>query len=330
MKAANKKLNANRDIQNRIGRAVITKGVGAVSVEELERLKLNTPASKGKGRTAPRSKSAKGAQTPEDTKTLFSYASESKSKNALATPGRSTGKRQRPTSTRPGKDKVKVESDHDDDMSDVFSDDNYHDTPSKRRVVGARSSTKARGRSSNPASSRKSAAADSTPSKRRPVRAAAVAAAVTMHNAIHASELSDEDTERRHDLVNQYKKRLCEVLGVGTGFADQFDLRELRTYARAFNAEVANEEWKLPGSPETRCIGPVIYGLKGHPENAAGETESHISLAFSHYQALAIARGDLSQDLTLNPNGSRHFSSEGDPETDEALGVLENDFGIFR
>jgi hypothetical protein len=53
--------------------------------------------------------------------------------SAVVAPGRSTGKRQRLTSTRSGKGKVKVESDDDNDMSHGFSDDNYHDTPSKRR-----------------------------------------------------------------------------------------------------------------------------------------------------------------------------------------------------
>ena len=338
MKLANKKLNANRDIQNRIGRKVISQGVGAVSAAELERLKLNTPASKGKDRaTAPKSakgaKGAKIAQPSEDTGTLYSYASDPKfkSKKAQVTPGRSTGKRRRPTSTRSRKGIVKVESDDDDDdMPDVFSDDDYDDTPSKRRAIGARPSTKARSRNNNATSSRETAAAESSPSKRRPTRAAAIAAAVTMHNAIHGSELSDEDTERRDALGNQYRKRICEVLGVDTVFADQFDLTQLRTYARAFNAELANTAWEIPGNPKPNCMGPMIYGLKDHPENATEETGDHIAVAFPIYRALAIARGDLHKDLTLNTNGSRHFTSEGDAETDEALGVLENEFDYFR
>lgn len=338
MKSANKKLNANRDVQNRIGRAVITKGVEAVSAEDLARLKLTTPASRSRGRAAPKFRSI---QTPEDVQT-FNYSSTSKAqpKKTLYTPSRSTGKRQRPTSTRSGRGKVKIESDESDD-EDVsgFSDDNYGDTPTKRRASGARS-TKIRGRSNTTNNSvlfGNAVATNPAPSRKRSVRTAAINATATIQSAIKGldespEELEEQEEQERRDLAgleDVYKKRICDVLEVDHALASHLLLNQLRTYARAYNAVQGNTEWVLPGFPQAYCIGQMVYGLEGHPENADGVTEVHITLAFGWSKELALARGDLLPDLTLDPNGPRNFDSEGHPEIDEALGFLDNAFGFF-
>lgn len=326
MKEANRKLNSVRDRQNKIGRQVIKTGV--VDVDDLKNLKdlrLKTPASNKRRPSAPRSKSAK---KPEKT---------------LVTPLKSPAKRKLGS----GRSTTKVKYESEDSDEDAFSDD--FNTPSKRRGTGNRGSAAARGR--NTTTSRKSA--NGVAPSRRPPRAAAVAADVNRRKALNEldeserSELSQTPApvltqeeiaikaeEQRtlgaaddsiEDKETRYKLMICDVLEVDVTHADQLDLQELRTYARAFNKNFHNDVWEVPNSNGARGVGPVIFTADQGP----GDEGTHIALAIDRFRELAVARGDLDGDLKFDAMGQKLFSSGGNIELDRALGVLENEFGRF-
>lgn len=314
MKSANKKLNKNRDIQNKVGRTVLAKGA-AVSTAELEKLKLRTPASKGKGR----GRATTGSDNPEDLM-VNDYTpkskSKSKSKAATVTPSRSTGKARYPPSGRSStKRKIKKEDSDDDDESDYYSDGGYSATPSKRRSA-ARS-----GRANAPSSSM-IGAGDFVPGPRPPKRAAAAKAIGNLnaiHNGLH--DIEEPDPETVQD--NLYKETLCGVLQIDPKFAKVSTLETLRTYARAYNMVLADDKWQIPGHPEAQALGPMVFGLANHPEGI------HFLEALDGFRDLAIARGDMLPDGSLSATGMGGFTSGGDEQMDLALGVLENEFGYF-
>jgi len=331
MKEANRKLNSVRDKQNKIGREVIKNGgtVDAKALEELKDLRLKTPGSNNKRRlAAPRPKSAKKPQNP------------------LVTPLKSPAKR-KVASGRSSTTKVKYESEDSDE--DAFSDD--FNTPSKRRGTGNRGSAVARSR--NTTTPRKSAAG-TTPSK-RPPRAAAVAAdarrkalveldeserselSQTPAPALTKEEIAIKAQEQRalgsaddsiEDKEARYKLTICDVLGVEADYADHLSLQDLRTYARAFNHAFGVEEWKVPNTEGTRAVGPNIFPPGVQDPDPEG---IHIALAIPRFQELAIARGDLLADLTVNQaaDSQKLVTSLGNVEIDRALGVIQNEFGRF-
>ena len=161
------------------------------------------------------------------------------SNRCLATPSRSTGAS---TSVQPVLEgKVKVESDDDDDESDGFSDHDFLGTPSNRRVIGPHSSTKVRGRTNNSALFSNTAATDSTPSRRRSVRAGTITASETIHKAIQGlKEPSEESEELMEECMDFEAKSKCDVLGVGHTFANQLVL--LRKESKNEESEELMEE----------------------------------------------------------------------------------------
>jgi hypothetical protein len=324
MKEANRKLNSVRDRQNKIGREVIKSGtVNMDSLKDLKDLRLKTPASNKRRPSAPRSKSAK---KPEKT---------------LVTPLKSPAKRKLGS----GRSTTKVKYESEDSDEDAFSDD--FNTPSKRRGTGNRGSAVARGKTTT--TPRKSANGV-TPSK-RPPRAAAVAADVNRRKALNEldeserSELSQTPApiltkeeiavkaqEQRamgsvddslEDKETRYKLMICDILRVNVTYADQLNLQELRTYARAFNVAFGQEVWEVPNSNGARAVGPNIFA----PGQDA--VSVHIAKALPRFQELALARGDLTDNLEVNADAQNQFASYGEVEIDRALGVLENEFGRF-
>lgn len=330
MKEANRKLNSVRDKQNKIGREVIkNKGaVGPSTLEQLKGMNIKTPGSTNKRRpSAPRSKSAK---KPEKT---------------LVTPLQSPPKRKF-NSTRSA---PKIKNESEDSDEDAYSDD--FNTPSKRRGTGYRGPAAPRSRKT--ATPRKPAVNGMTPPKRTP-RAAAVAADVNRRKALNELDESERSEfsqtpgpvmtpeeivmkaqEQRAlgsaddslaDKETRYKLTICGLLGVDVGYADQLNLEELRTYARASNANFDKEDlWEVPNSNGARGQGPMLFTA----DQAPGEHGTHIAFAIDRFKDIAVARGDLDGNFQLNPDGHKFFSSGNLPEIDHALGVLDNEFGRF-
>jgi hypothetical protein len=140
--------------------------------------------------------------------------------------------------------------------------------------------------------------------------------------ADEASAALINDMERRDNLGAHYKALICRVLGITEVYADAFDLRVLRTYARAYNSEFGSLMWQLGGN--FTAIGCVLF---------RDETllAPHFAQEFRNYVAIGVARGDTDNTGHALTDGSNQntFPTQTDPEIRRALGLVDNVFGIF-
>jgi hypothetical protein len=122
-----------------------------------------------------------------------------------------------------------------------------------------------------------------------------------------------------------YKLTLCQLLQVPNELASHYTLEELRLYARAYNRQFAANFWELTGADGQKYL---CKGFRLYPSH--GATIPHFCYLNSGFAYLAVSRGDLNNDCTINHN-SRHrggFSTGGDALLNMALGVIENTFGL--
>lgn len=122
-------------------------------------------------------------------------------------------------------------------------------------------------------------------------------------------------------LENQYKATICQVLEVDAAVGEIYSLPELRTYARAYNAEYSYEEWSY--HPDYLIHGfSIIKGGQHHCH--------HFAQAIPAFQALAVERGDLTPRHEFVPNapGIGGFPRQTSTAVRQALGIAENIFGF--
>lgn len=122
-------------------------------------------------------------------------------------------------------------------------------------------------------------------------------------------------------LELSYKFALCELLGVHRNWSDLYSLHQLRTYARAYNKELAHREWHH--APNYSATGYMLFvdGIF---------CREHFAQEIPIYQALAVARGDLTGNGEFIPNnpGLLGFPPQTDPKMRQALGIIHNPFGL--
>lgn len=113
-----------------------------------------------------------------------------------------------------------------------------------------------------------------------------------------------------------YKNAICQMLNVPSRFADTMSLYQLRFYARVYNTEFADEVWAFT-EEDTKPTGSEVHGV-GHKIMINGSLvhNSHFALAIDSFRDLAIARGDLKQDSTINEEsiGQNGINIRHDPE----------------
>lgn len=97
-----------------------------------------------------------------------------------------------------------------------------------------------------------------------------------------------------------YKNAICDLLNVPRQFANTMSLHKLRFYARVYNTEFADKIWVF-SEEDTKLTGSEVRGI-GHKIMINGNLvqNSHFALMIDGFRDLAVARGDLNQDSSVN------------------------------
>jgi hypothetical protein len=134
---------------------------------------------------------------------------------------------------------------------------------------------------------------------------------------------------QRVETNMKYRVIICNALRISHEFAEQFDLYNLRFYARAYNIQHANDVWSY-----TDNIGNTgeHYGRKSRLYRSSFSSFSslHFALVIKHFRPLAVARGDLHEDFTFNEHGGSMIDASQDVQLQKVLGMIKNDFNLVN
>ncbi|KAF4635661.1 hypothetical protein G7Y89_g2423 [Cudoniella acicularis] len=338
MKENNKKINTERDIQNEIGRKAVKHGgviddldIDVFTPEAKARIlavKTSTPIKKEEGERF--SYSGLAVNTPK--KPLPAATP----KKSLATPTATSIRKRKTRNTHVNSSDEFDEGDNDD------SDGNYENSArkslTKRRNIGPRqaipnqrllelASSPTPKRNARQKGVKTLPRSSTTPMRRQPARVA------TISQNLSPVETSDESDESFVPPANpteeDYKKAICNILKVDEKIANEFELRDLRLYARAYNQQFKDEEWyhkQFRNLVELKevGVGPMVQTRKTGQHNGPS---FHLAQKWTRFRSLALARGDVNLEGVAQNGGAGYFETEGDEWKDAALGVIQNKFG---
>lgn len=118
-----------------------------------------------------------------------------------------------------------------------------------------------------------------------------------------------------------YKEAICRLLGIDSMTGSAFSLYHLRVYARAYNEEFTGRVWRH---------APNYIG-NGHElviEDGSVYCR-HFAQVITEYGQIARLRGDLSYNMLYNEDfGNLGFPMQTDPHIRQALGLDPNPFGL--
>ncbi|PQE03702.1 Signal transducer and activator of transcription 2 protein [Rutstroemia sp. NJR-2017a BBW] len=291
MKVNNKKINAQRDEQNEIGRTFLSSGLDKQEAKKLVQSVKVEAADEDDSPTRPPIRRAGLSDAAPPAMPL-----------TPATPATKT----RPTRGTSAKRRKNWDSDSED------SDDDSEYVGSAHRS----SARPVRRSSRQAASSKPRAMSNDKPQVSSPsVRAGAGVehrrlAMVAPHNANAYNPEHDE-----------YKRIILKLLDVDESMIklNDYDLETLRDYARAYNDPYMSIRYRFPARLDYMVEGFMATdGTKGY---------EHIAVVHKTLLPLAVARGDLKENSELNENGNRTFKARTRLER-QALGMEPNKFGI--
>lgn len=120
---------------------------------------------------------------------------------------------------------------------------------------------------------------------------------------------------------DDYKVRLAKILGVDEEYAKSCELRQLRTYVRAYY-NLNNAPWTFPADPNywSASTGPFMSLVSGEGE------KQHLYHFSETYMQLAIDRGDDTEFLPTLSN-VEFVKAVTDITDQKALGMINNPFG---
>ncbi|KUJ16257.1 uncharacterized protein LY89DRAFT_748795 [Mollisia scopiformis] len=342
-KLANKKVNAERDTQNEIGRKVLN---GKMDDDELADLNLKaeeedierTPS--GRRRRTPRAlgrivRGKVGVSTPKR------HTPSSSNGKAVSTP------------KRKGTSKVKRENESDDEDSAQSTDSDLDNEPTPRGVVPRQSATtQNRGSSKRKAKPVNYAEVDAdaeddsdepyTPSKksRTTNRTAKGKQAVTKGKQsvtnraqVGTSALSTYGPEAEtrgldpemKGIYESYRIMVCRLLSIDPEEGEKFKLTDLRRYARAYNMQYKDVVfYDSSANPTWHYVGHRVFSENGL------QVAEHFAQVNPIFQRLAKVRGDLDNTgaFVRDAPFSEGFFTVGDELDNRALGVIDNEFDI--
>ncbi|QSZ34410.1 hypothetical protein DSL72_006002 [Monilinia vaccinii-corymbosi] len=288
MKLNNKKINAQRDEQNEIGRTFLSKGLGKEeAVEALAKLHPDAEISfDAFDNLGPRV----GPVTP-------------------AAPVRIQPARAATSST-----KRKREYDSDDEYDD--DDDVYNDSAvrssmgSSAKIRRPTLKTPTRSNIHNPVM-------DNTPQSKK----ANLTSTVSRERRFNEIAPRKSQAEMDAEAEERYKKIICNLLEIDgdNHKVRQYSLEELRYYARAYNGEFGGSTWTHRDYPG--CSG---LGYTFTDENNV--VHDHFCRVIKSFMPLAKYRGDF-LNSTLNMNHNTMFQPRSSTDR-EALGATANTFGF--
>jgi hypothetical protein len=292
MKLNNKKINAQRDEQNEIGRTFLSSGLKKQDAKQLLKATNGGNGDEGDSPTGPPNRRADLSHAAPATPV------------SKARPSRGTGSKRRKTSSPETEDS-------DDDDDDEYVDSAYRSSARPpRRSSRQAASSKPRAISNNNRQLSSPSVRRGTGTEHRPL------AMVPPHN-------SNADN-RDHD---HFKRIIFKLLGVDESKVklNDYELGQLRTYARAYNEPYMTIRYSFPGWLDSVA--------KGHRVSIGTATWEHFAILDRSMLPLAITRGDLIaggglyDKIELNENGNRTFKARTGLER-QALGMDDNVHGI--
>jgi hypothetical protein len=361
MKFNNKKINAERDIQNEIGRKAVKRGLKLNDLERLIGAEVMLPpptSSPVQQDIQIKLDDAVALATTYDTskqeikstpKTPRNITIPKKAAQTATTLNKTSTKRKSSSSTNVSKNN---------DLFDDNIDEDYYETPAKRarsskthRPRLAKAAAKPRrGRNANPLPASTASSATMISNDQESAMGQNVSQELGeptgLDNTLLASSYEPQvqniaagnSTLSLEALPNAggniprdtsiasleatYKSAICTALRVDSQWSDQYSLHQLRTYARAYNTEFSAIQW---------CFGPIYSGIGFTLFKDGVFYCQHFAQKIPVYRAFAIARGDLTEDGQVLQNGPRMggFGPETDLMIRQALGIAPNDFGLF-
>jgi hypothetical protein len=137
--------------------------------------------------------------------------------------------------------------------------------------------------------------------------------------------LRDQGRESRSpavlaELTRRYRNIMCDLLGVNRSDASSLTYKDLRTYARAYNYPLRQEQWYSQYLTAEWPTGraDLVYSRDG-------TQSTHFANVLTGLRPLAIARGDLTSDGVMNPFHPLRVTTD---EEDRALGLADNPLGF--
>ncbi|KAF7903510.1 uncharacterized protein EAF01_006559 [Botrytis porri] len=291
MKLNNKKINAQRDAQNEIGRQFLSKGVGpeaaATALAKLlpeeaqpyDKYARFSPHQSSGGNTA-------GLKTPIAL--------------VRVQPARSAA-------TNSTKRKNMSESEDEDESEDDYIDSAVRSN-ARPNLRGRRATHKTPTRS-NTSNSVMSKTPQSKKSKGQPINTRS--RLINTKTPVKSQEVVEAEAE------DDYKKMICRLLGLDPKNAKvmAYSLEDLRWYARAYNVDYMETVWSHPQWPDYKGLGHV---LKDKNDNRV----DHFSIIIKSLMPLAKLRGDY-VDGKLMSHRNRTFKPKSQ-EDRMALGSAMN------
>jgi hypothetical protein len=350
MKLNNKRINSERDKQNEIGRRAAKFGIKeATTLAEIlhpivkEEDRSDTPttpirrthrAPSKSNYPALRTPTKSSSSNPRTPTNLASSAPVTPSKSGSARRGSanttSIGKRKQRTPSSSLSKVINADDDYDDFGDKDDDDPSFSPSPPKRSST-KRSKAKVAAREKRTTPTKRQAPANSSSqgvaesSANLPFRRQSKESASKRprRSSANASETLDGDSKGLNKL---YRETICDILGIDRVFADRLDLRQLRTYARAYNKDFSNDPWYDETALESNVVGTT------HRLQTNRGILDHFCHLMPEYAGIAFARGDCNDNGTFNndPTKNQMFDTKGDSFMNKALGVIPNEFDLHN
>jgi hypothetical protein len=327
LKINNKRINAQRDLQNSVGRNVLKEHKArnedndsdpfkfeSGDLDDLQIADLAVHAHNALGDDndnyddffTPQKRSSRKPTPKERHGSSIKLAPKTPKNGSLSYtlpardgPSMSTGKRKQ------GKTPLYAVTDGDnDDGDDDDGDATYQEveTPVKKR---------AKGRATKGQHLNKPITVGRTRASRKP----SVAKKSSIPKPESLTGVEEDETE--------YKRRICDILGIDINLGMNFTLHELRFYASTYDRSI-NGIWYYADFEGTMAFG------KGFNVINPDGSETHLALIFKKFLHIAYARGDLDENGNLKESSTTHlgFDVGSNVAFKEALGTISNLFGI--
>jgi hypothetical protein len=242
----------------------------------------------------------------------------------------SIGKRKQRTPSSSLSKVINADDDYD-NFDDEDDDDPSFSPPPPKRSSTKRSRAKVAAREKRTTPTKRQTPANSSSRDvaesfaNLPFRRQSKGSASKRPNRSSANGLETLDGDSK-GLNKLYRETICNILGVDRVFADRLDLRQLRTYARAYNRDFSNDEWY-----DETLLDRNVVGTTHRLQTDRGILD-HFCHLMPEYAGIAFARGDCNDNGTFNndPTKNQMFDTKGDSFMNKALGVIPNEFNLHK
>ncbi|KAI9641730.1 hypothetical protein NHQ30_009586 [Ciborinia camelliae] len=297
MKLNNKKINAQRDEQNEIGRTFLSKGLG--KEEAAEALAALHPDA-------------------EESYDEYDYPKPSVGKAASPTTPLAPVRIQPARAATSSVKRKKMSDSEDEDSGDEFFVSGRKSTDANRSTIMKSSSKSRRATLKTPTrSNTNNSVMDSTPQSKK----AKVPSTIARQRRLDDMPLQKSQAVMDSETDQNYKTTICRLLGINANHAEvsKYSLEDLRYYARAYNGEFGGSIWTHKEYPGFTGFGCTLRD--------SNNTEyDHFCEVIRSLMPLAALRGDFVNGKLMK-NANKTFQPKLSADR-EALGATANAFGF--